>query len=305
MSFSQSVKTEMCRAPVGSPCCAAAEAYGVLLFAGVFARTEIRVSTGHAAFAQRLPPLFHAAFGVAVEPAGGQSRRWVFGTADKHTVGRIMDALGTGGPVRQVALHLNNAVTEEPCCQGAFMRGIFLSGGSIIHPQKKYQLQLITPHIPLSREIDTLLRELGLRTRAGRRGPYAVISLKNSESIEDFLTMAGAPISALAMMEMKIEKSVANQTNRRVNCETANIAKTVRAAVDQAGAIERLKAGSDWVSLPESLKTAGLLRLEHPEATLAELAELSAMTDTPSGRSGINHRLRKLMRLAGESEGRL
>jgi hypothetical protein len=299
MSFSQSVKAELCRVPVGNLCCAVAEAYGVLLFAGVFTRAEFRVSTSHAAFAHRLPGLFQTAFGVPLSLAGGAKRRWSFGTADRRVIDRVMGTFGYGGPL--VALHLNNAMAEEPCCQAAFARGAFLSGGTVIHPHKKYQLQLMTPHIPLSREVDTLLRELGLRTRDSRRGPYAVISIKNSDSIEDFLTLAGAPISALALMETKIEKGVSNQVNRRVNCETANIAKTARAAVDQSAAIERLKGSAVWHTLPESLQTVGLLRLEHPEASLNELAALSALTAAPAGRSGINHRLRKLVDLAGET----
>jgi hypothetical protein len=298
MSFSQSVKTELCRVPADKPCCAVAEAYGTLLFAGVFSRTEIRVSTSHAGFAERLPALFQTAFAAEIGLAGGQKRRWVFGTSDKRIIGRILTPLGHAGPSRHVALHLNNAAAEEPCCQGAFLRGAFLSGGTVIHPDTKYQLQLITPHIPLSREIDTLLRELGLRTRVGRRGPYAVISLKNSDSIEDFLTMAGAPLSSLALMEAKVEKGMSNQVNRRVNCDLANSAKTARAAVDQTKAIERLRNGPVWATLPEPLQAVGLLRLEHPGATLNELAELA---DPPVGRSGINHRIRKLMALAEEN----
>jgi hypothetical protein len=295
MSFTQTVKNELCRTPVGKPCCAVAEAYGILLFAGVFARMEIRVSTSHADFAKRLPGLFQAAFNVHIALEGGHQRRWTFGTLDRSVINPIMDAFSCGGP--RVALHLNNAVTEEPCCQGAFLRGVFLSGGTVIHPNKKYQLQLITPHIPLSREVDTLLRELGLRTSVGRRRAYAVISLKNSESIEEFLVMAGATRSALSLMETKIEKGLANDINRRVNCDMANSAKTARAAVDQVEAIERLKNGTGWVNLPESLQSAGMLRLEYPEATLVELAALS---DPPVGRSGINHRLRKLMEIAGK-----
>jgi DNA-binding protein WhiA len=164
-----------------------------------------------------------------------------------------------------------------------------------------YHLELITRHYNLSREVMALLLDMGFAPKMTVRKSNYMIYFKDSESIEDFLTKCGAPLSAIAVMEAKVEKELRNRVNRRVNCETANLSKTVDAAQRQIAAIERLLESGGFDSLQDKLKEAALLRMEYPEAALGEL---TAAAQFKVSRSGLNHRLAKLVEMGEEPERR-
>ncbi len=168
-------------------------------------------------------------------------------------------------------------------------------GGSVTDPAKRYHLELATDHYNVSRETYSLLLEMGFEPKELRRKGNFVIYFKQSAAIEDFLTTIGAPLSAMELMSLKVEKDMRNAINRKVNCDTANVSKTVDAALLQIEAIEKLSADAGLGSLPEKLRETAVLRLENPELSLNELAELSALT-----KSCLNHRLRKLVELAAK-----
>ena len=140
---------------------------------------------------------------------------------------------------RTVAHHINLAVLENDCCRASFLRGAFLAGGSVTDPSKNYHLELITAHASVSRETAALLTELGFAARSIDRGANTVLYFKKSEAIEDFLTKIGAPCAAMDIMSAKVEKSMNNTINRKVNCDTANADKVVAAAQEQIDAIRR------------------------------------------------------------------
>ena len=290
MSFSSRVKDELCRVKNARPCCLRAELYGSLLLAGTFRPHEIRLITEHNGLAARLPGLLRQVFGLdwdQAEPRG----KWILSLHSPDKSAAVWNAFCFG---QTQALHLNNAVLEGECCPAAFFRGAFLSGGTVTDPDKTYHLQLTTTHYHLVRELTSLFLECGLSPgHTAREGVYALY-FKASESIEDFLTLIGAPSAALALMEAKVEKDLRNHINRRVNCETANLGKAVGAAMAQCEAFHRLRSGPLWDDLPQTLKDTVERRLLYPEYTLEELA---ATFDPPLGRSGLNHRLRKLMGL--------
>jgi DNA-binding protein WhiA len=196
-----------------------------------------------------------------------------------------------------VAHHINYALLEEQCDRISFLRGAFLSGGSATDPGKGYHLELSTSHYSVSRELGALMRELGFEPKETTRKANYVTYFKSSAVIEDFLTTLGAPIQAMQIMEAKVEKQLRGGVNRRVNCDAANLDKTVEAAMEVIHAIQRLEERAMMDSLPEKLKEAALLRKENPEATLSELA---AMCVPPVTKSAFNHRLKKLLSLAGE-----
>ena len=295
MSFSGDVKTELCRASLDRPCCARAEAYGALLYGNTFTSREVRLITESESFASRLPLLLDRAFGLQFDrlPGDGE-RKYVFHLADKGKIHRIIDAFGFDSRQSPV-LHINFGLLEEECCRAAFLRGAFLAGGSGTGPAKRYHLELATSHAQASRELLALLTDMGRQPRHALRNSSQVIYFKNSEQIEELLTLMGAPVSAMELMNAKAEKELRNGVNRRVNCEAANLDKAVDAAQEQLEAIRRLYELDRVEGLNAALKETIVLRETYPELTLSQLAE---EFEPPITKSCLNHRMRKLMELS-------
>lgn len=296
MSFSFDAKNELCRLPVQKLCCARAEAYGILLYCNTFSASEVRIVTENPNFAARLPKLFHRAFSIRFDrqPEPGAPGKMVFQITERRKLERITDMLGYD--LRQnLVLHINFALLEEECCKASFLRGAFFAGGSITDPMKRYHLELTTSHQQASRELDVLLRESGYPPKSVSRNGSFVTYFKQSDQIEDFLTLIGAPVAAMNVMTAKMEKDLRNSVNRRLNCDSANLDKAVLAAQEQLEAIRRLRSDGRLETLPEKLKATAALREAHPELSLSELAETF---DPPVTKSCLSHRLRKIMQLA-------
>ena len=295
MSFSSDAKAELCKDFINKKCCALAEACGVLLYCGNISAEQIKLVTESEAFASRLPQLFRKAFQLEFDevPPGG---KFCFLIQDRSKIDRIFEAIGYS-PAESVSLHVNYGLLEKDCCRKAFLRGAFLSGGSVTDPEKRYHLELSTNHHKVSRETESLLLDQGFSPKTTLRNGSAILYFKQSEGIEDFLTFLGAPVAAMGVMEAKIEKNMKNKINRIVNCDNANTSKVVEAAQTQIGAIRSLRERGRLERLAEKYRQTATLREENPEATLAELA---GMFDPPITKSALNHRLRKLVELAGE-----
>ncbi|MGM9606006.1 MAG: DNA-binding protein WhiA [Oscillospiraceae bacterium] len=295
MSFSAEIKRELCKTALNRKCCAQAEAYGVLLYCSSFRRDGIRIVTESEAFAARLPLLFKKAFQLEFDqlPPDRPGKR-AFLITDPAKITAIGDTYGYD-PGESVALHINFGVLEEDHCRTAFFRGAFLAGGSVTDPDKGYHLELVTSHYNVGREMPALLRESGFEPKSVERKANYVTYFKQSEYIEDFLTAIGSPVAAMGIMNAKVEKYLRGSVNRRVNCDAANLDKTVDAAQGQIEAIRRLEERGVLDELPDKLKEAAFLRRENPELTLTQLATLC---NPPVTKSALNHRLRKLMELA-------
>ena len=296
MSFSFDTKNELCKLPVQKLCCARAEAYGILLYCNTFSSTEVRIITENPNFAARLPKLFHRAFGLRFDrqPDPEQEGKRIFQITDRKKLDHIINLLGYD-PRQNLVLHINFAMLEEECCRASFLRGIFFAGGSLTDPQKRYHLELTTSHLQASRELDVLLRECGYPPKSVARNSSFVTYFKQSDQIEDFLTLIGAPVAAMKIMSAKLEKDLRNSVNRRLNCDSANLDKAVLAAQEQLEAIRKLQTAGLLEQLPDKLQQTAALRLENPELTLSELAE---EFDPPVTKSCLNHRLRKISELA-------
>ena len=305
MSFASQAKAELCRVKRARKCCAVAECYGALLYCNSFTPREIRIITSSAEFAGLLPRLFRRAFGVSFDRLPEQARPDARGTlliTDAEKIATVFRAFGME-PDDTVTLHINLGVLENDCCKASFVRGAFLAGGSMTDPNKRYHLEFATTHAAVSRELSALLVELGFEPGSARRGASWLTYFKQSEAIADFLTTAGADVSALEIMSARVEKDMRNEINRKVNCDTANADKTVAAAQEQLAAIRALERAQGLDSLPEGLQQAALLRIANPEASLADLAALSA---PPVSKSCLSHRLKRLVTLsreAGEGAG--
>ena len=304
MSFSFETKNELCKLPVQKLCCARAEAYGILLYCNTFSSTEVRIITANPNFAARLPKLFYRAFNLRFDRlpetenrtgADGeeaeQTGKQVFQITDRRKLDHIINLLGYD-PRQNLVLHINFAMLEDECCRAAFLRGIFFAGGSITDPLKRYHLELTTSHLQASRELEALLRDCGYPPKALARNGSFITYFKQSDQIEDFLTLIGAPVAAMNIMSAKLEKDLRNSVNRRLNCDSANLDKAVLASQEQLEAIRKLRAAGVLKDLPEKLKQTAKMREKHPELTLSELAE---EFDPPVTKSCLNHRLRKLM----------
>ena len=298
MSFSSQIKQELCKAAVSRKCCAQAEVYGILLFCSSFRHSGIRIVTESDAFAARLPMLFRKAFQLDFDqlPTSNTGKR-AFLIHDPIKISLIGAAYGYD-PNESFALHINFGVLEEDHCRTAFFRGAFLAGGSVTDPDKGYHLEMVTSHYNVWREMPALLHESGFEPKLTQRKSNYVTYFKQSAYIEDFLTAIGSPVAAMGIMNAKAEKNLRGSINRRVNCEAANLDKTVDASLVQIEAIRALEERGMLDQLPEKLKETAVLRRENPELTLTQLA---ALCDPPVTKSALNHRLRKLMSLAQQS----
>jgi len=268
----------------------------MLLYCNTFNVREIRVITGNQVIGQRLTERFSKAFSLSFDvlPEKGKTGKQAYIISDPDKLMRVFETYGFS-PESLLALHVNLGVLEEDCCRRSFIRGAFLTGGAITDPVKSYHLELVTDHFNVSRETYSLLLDMGFTPKETARGGNYVNYFKQSSAIEDFLALIGAPVHAMRLMSEKIEKDMRNTVNRKVNCDTANVSKTVDASAVQVEAIRKIEASGAFESLPEKLRQTAALRLQNPELSIKELADIST---PPVTKSCLNHRLRKLVELS-------
>ncbi len=296
MSFSSDVKLEMTGVVPNKPCCRAAMAYGMLECGHSFTLADVSLQTEQAAIADLYSELTTAVCGVPAPARSTLRRRTVLHTCTyEEGVNRLQVLARFGHGDREISLRLNRANIDCEQCAKAYLRGAFLVCGAVTDPEHDYHLELSVPHYNLSRDLLALLREVDFPAKAVSRGGTYIVYLKESERIEDFLTYLGAPRGSLELMNVKIVKSIRNDTNRRINCENANIDKTVAAASVQRDALRRIEENGGLSTLPEDLQELARLRLENPDMSLRDLGD--AM-DPHLSRSGVNHRLQRILAFA-------
>ena len=194
----------------------------------------------------------------------------------------------------------NKKIIQKECCKRAFLRGTFLAAGSISDPEKGYHLEIVCSTMERAEQIQSIMKEFELDARIVTRKKNQVVYLKEGSQIVDFLGVVEAGSALMNLENIRIRKEISNNINRKVNCETANIGKTVSAAVKQIEDIRYIETHVGFSQLTEELEETAVCRLRYPEATLKELGE---MMNPPVGKSGVNHRLRKLGRIADELRG--
>ena len=290
MSFTTDIKSELCHLPVTDET-ALAECLGMLLFAGQFSREGLRIQCEMPAVRRRVQQLLSQYLDIWPEENDTILQVW-----DTQEIDRIYAIYGYE---RERTLPLNRALVEDEQSRSAFLRGAFLVGGYVSTPEKGYHLELVTPHYHVSRQVSALLLEMELPAgQLMRRGIY-VLYYKDSAAIEDLLSACGATTAAMDLMLKKVERELRNDVNRRVNCETANLTKTVGAAARQIAAIERLEAAGLLEKLPMPLQITAQMRINNPEMSLAELCQ---NFPEPISRPGLNNRLRRLVQLGEEAD---
>lgn len=294
MSFTAQVKEELSLLKQPS-CCNISECYGMLIFARNFCLNKMNFQTSSEAAAKRCVHRIRTCFSVLPEFAvGGDSRKTyrvsVKGEADRK---KILIALGHSDKSE----YINTDILKRDCCVHAFLRGVFLSCGQVSDPEQDYRLELCVKSGEIAKSLTEILMKIGISLKETNRASGVVLYSKDSSVIEDFLTVIGATNAAIMVMQSKIYKDMRNKVNRIKNCETANIFKSVDAALEQRSAIELLEKKGLMSSLPPELINAAKLRMEYPEASLNELCRLC---DESITRSGLNHRFRKIIEIAQE-----
>ena len=190
---------------------------------------------------------------------------------------------------------VNGLLLQQVCCRRAFLRGAFLAGGSISDPKKSYHFEIVCKTLEQAEQLRDIINSFAMEAKIVERKKHQVVYLKEGAQIVDMLNIMEAHVALMNLENVRILKEMRNSVNRKVNCETANISKTVNAAVKQLEDIVfiRDKAGLD--GLPDNLREIALLRLENPDAPLKELG---TFLDPPVGKSGVNHRLRGISEIA-------
>lgn len=302
MSFASEVKKEILS---GSPSAISrlrAQAYGMVLFGRSFGASSISLQTENKAVAdlyvQNLFDLVELHSGVTtIYHSKKQGGIFVVSVDDEDDRNRILEAFGHTSDEINLRIH-RELLSEDDI--PFFLRGVYLVCGNITDPTKSYHAEFVVSYKKLCEDLLLLMQENGSHPKYAQRRGAHLLYYKESEQIEDLLTMMGATQCSLELMNIKIYKDVRNKVNRVTNCETANIEKTVAASASQVEDILLIweRRGKD--SLPDDLKELAALRVENPEMSLRELGEA---LHEPITRSGVNHRLKRLSRMAQDLRG--
>lgn len=304
MSFSKQTKAELCSAKISTQEQRTALTYGMVLFSKVFSHSALSLTTecrpAALLYSEQIPVMTGAIVELKANLTrrGGQNSIFTISVPDRNDCGKIYDFFGHSE--RQPSLRINRANIDGDDCLPFFVRGAFLSCGNVTDPEKDYHLEFVVPHMNLASDLERIISEIQeINTEPHtikRKGSY-IVYIKGSDNIADILTYMGASMSALDIIQNKMLKSVRNSVNRRINSETANIKKTAAAAAKQLHAIEIIKKKRGLDFLPDDLKELAQVRSENPEYTLRELG---AALSPPISRSGVNHRIQRLMEIAEE-----
>lgn len=292
MSFSSDVKSEIAKTENLSSCCLHAQVYGLVLFAH-FSKYNFSITTENNDVFELYLSYLREYCGVEPTISDSGTKKMTAYLKSDSEKEKVFEKFGHS--LKEATLRINRANIADECCPGAFLRGVFLACGTVTDPERGYHLEFVVPYKKLCTDLMKFLDELDLNPKYIVRKGNHVIYFKDSESIEDILAIIGAQDASLYVMGIKIEKDVKNKVNRKLNFEMSNISKTVDAANLQVEAIEYIEAKAGLSSLPDNLQKIAQIRLENPESSLSELGKL---LDEPISRSGINHRLNRIVKIA-------
>ena len=310
MSFSGNVKEELADRISSARHCQLAELAALVGMCGSVCitaqyRYRLRIHTENLCVARKCFTLFQKAFNICSDvsvrvrkgSAGGSRifTLWVKDHEDTMRVLRDLNMIGEDGEIEEQFSPAKEELLKRSCCRRAFLRGAFLASGSISDPSKSYHFEIVCTSSERAEQIRSLIGPFGPEAKIVARRKYFVVYVKEGAQIVDMLNIMEAHSALMDLENIRIVREVRNSVNRKVNCEAANINKTVSAAVKQLEDIRFLAKGPGLARLPEGLAEIARLRLENPDATLKELGQ---MLDPPVGKSGVNHRLRKLSQMA-------
>ena len=293
MSFSSEVKEELAKQFSKSRHCQIAEIAAILELEGRVVQEKdgaiegLELLTDNPIVLQKYALLMRQTFAVDITHA-----------LDRECAERILETIKWD---KKSVCHWRSdgILIQKDCCKRAFIRGAFLASGSISAPEKSYHFEIVCKTMEQAQQLQKLMMDFEAEAKIVERKAHYIVYLKEGSQIVDMLNVMEAYVSLMKLENVRIIKEMRNSVNRKVNCETANISKTVNAAVKQIEDIIHIRDTVGLDSLPPHLREMALLRLEYPDAPLKELG---MYLDPPVGKSGVNHRLRKLSEIADTCE---
>ena len=289
MSFSSEIKQELSAHVPPARHCRLAEMAAILNFCSRVESVEgespcVKMHTENLAVARKYFTLLRKTFNIEMNVSTRQSRN------PRGSLSYEVTSFGGLEPVKHM-------LVQNQCCRRAYIRGAFLASGSLSDPEKGYHFEIVCSGEEKADELREMLASFGIDARITLRKRSYVLYVKEGSQIADLLNVMEAHVALMKFENVRILKEMRNSVNRQVNCETANLNKTVSAAVKQIEDIQFIQRTIGFDELPENLAEIAVLRLEQPETTLKELGQ---MLTPPVGKSGVNHRLRKLSMIAEE-----
>ena len=311
MSFSSKVKEELSKECNSPRHCCIAETAAIISMCGkvIFDEKDhvrIEIHTENVTVARKYFTLLKKTYNINTDisirhsSSLNKNRSYVLSVNDDETARKILMTcrlMKPFGVIEEDFSISDSLIIQRECCKRAFIRGAFLAAGSVSDPVKTYHFEIVCLSEAKAKQLQMIMETFNINARVIKRRKYFVVYVKDSSQVVDLLNIMGAYNALMDMENVRIVKDMRNNVNRKVNCETANINKTVSAAVKQIEDIRFIQMSSAFDELPESLQEMAELRVRYPEATLAELGQL---LDTPVGKSGVNHRLKKISLFADE-----
>ena len=305
MSFAGKVKEELLRQTGKAGHCQLAELAALFAVCGQiqmdeYGEYQVKFVTENLTVASKCYILVRKVFHIVPDISVSGHHQFSLYLLDDQDATAFMKAIR----VEEGALLVAHDLVERSCCQRAFLRGIFLTSGSVTDPNSGYHLELVAGSLARATWIQDMIGIFGLEAKIVERKKNYIVYMKEGAAIVDFLNVIGAHLALMEFENVRILKEMRNSINRQVNCETANIRKTVSAASRQTADIRYIYDTIGFGNLSENLSQIARLRLEHPDVSLKELGQ---MLEPPIGKSGVNHRLRKLCEIAEDlrlQEGR-
>lgn len=300
MSFSGEVKEELTKHVSASRHCQIAELAALIHFCGAFKEIDgapvLCFQTENQSVIRKYFTLLEKTFNIGIDVVREHS--YSFLLEDEKLVYKVLQTvklLSDKDEIFSFDQPVNTMLIKNACCQRAFLRGAFLAAGSMSDPEKSYHLEIVCTNHMQAVQIRDMILGFGIEAKTVLRKKYDVVYLKEGQSIADLLNVMEAHVSLMEFENFRIVKEMRNSINRRVNCEAANITKTVNASSKQIEDILFIRDHYGFNNLQDSLREMAEIRLDYPDATLKELGQY---LNPPVGKSGVNHRLRKLSELA-------
>lgn len=287
MSFSGTVKEELAAYISPARHCQLAELAALIHFGGHLTGDglHLKLDMENETVARKYFTLLQKTFNIET----------VMQEVDEEKIFHALHLYDADKEILPLNLPVNSLLIKNSCCARAFLRGVFLCAGSMSDPEKSYHLEFVCNSPEQAEQLKDIIQEFQIEAKVIKRKKYYIVYLKEGSGIVDLLNVMGAHVSLMNLENLRIVKEMRNSINRRVNCEAANITKTVNAASKQIEDILLIQKQYGFENLPDNLRQMAEIRLEYPEAPLKELGEY---LEPPVGKSGVNHRLRKLSEIA-------
>ena len=293
MSFSSDIKTTVSTVNIKRQCCKESVLYGMLYSLNEFKGSPLNFSTDNGSVASLFTAMTKSVFGAKITFTVGERLSRMKEAQNFYRLDypglEIMTQINEKFSSEQI---VNEELFKCEACAGAFMRGLFLASGSVTDPSRGYHLEFSVSNDKKCFALMEYLNQNSVPARRTVRRGVPSLYIKESESIEDFMTFIGAAQASLSIMNAKIMRDIRNNVNRRMNCDSANLYKTTGAATHQIHAIKHLMDTGRFDFMPDQLKETAKIRLENPQASLEELASLH---EGNISKSGVSHRLAKIV----------